>query len=91
MLSEIADTFQTVIRERQGIAEAQVVSAVEMNDAQKKVLAQSLEKKTGKKIEAKFAVDKWLLGGVVVRIGDTVYDGSVRHRLNEMKAALAAE
>ena len=91
MLSEIAGTFQTVIRERQGIAEAQVVSAVEMNDAQKKVLAQSLEKKTGKKIEAKFAVDKWLLGGVVVRIGDTVYDGSVRHRLNEMKAALAAE
>jgi F-type H+-transporting ATPase subunit delta len=62
-----------------------------MSDAQKKNLAQSLEKKTGKKIEAKYAVDKGLLGGVVVRIGDTVYDGSLRYRLNEMRAKLAAE
>ncbi|MBS1841342.1 MAG: ATP synthase F1 subunit delta [Acidobacteria bacterium] len=91
MLSEIADAFRTVIRERQGIAEAKVLSAVEMSEPQKKVLTQSLEKKTGKKIEARFAVDKELLGGIVVRIGDTVYDGSVRHRLDEMKAALAAE
>lgn len=91
MFSEIADTFQTVIRERQGFAEAHVVSAVEMSDAQKKALAESLEKKTGKKIEAKYAVDKALLGGAVVRIGDTVYDGSLRHRLNEMRAKLTAE
>ncbi|HWZ96323.1 MAG TPA: ATP synthase F1 subunit delta [Candidatus Dormibacteraeota bacterium] len=91
MLSEIAGTFQTVIRERQGIAEADVVSAIELSGGQKKVLVQSLEKKTSKKIEAKYAVDKTLLGGAVVRIGDTVYDGSLRHRLNEMRAKLAAE
>ena len=80
-----------MIRERQGMAEAQVVSAVELSATQKKNLGQSLEKKTGKKIEAKYAVDKGLLGGIVVRIGDTVYDGSLRHRLNEMRATLAAE
>ena len=91
MIPELAEAFSAVIRERQGIAEAEVTSAVELNDAQKKNLGQSLEKKTGKKIEAKFAVDKGLLGGVVVRIGDTVYDGSLRHRLNEMRAKLAAE
>jgi len=91
MIPELAATFQSVIRERQGVAEATVTSAAEMRDGQKKNLTQSLEKKTGKKIEAKYAVDKGLLGGVVVRIGDTVYDGSLRFRLNEMRAKLAAE
>jgi F-type H+-transporting ATPase subunit delta len=91
MIPELAEAFESVIRERQGIAEAQVVSAVEFSPGQKKSLAQSLEKKTGKKIEAKYSVDKALLGGAVVRIGDTVYDGSLRHRLNEMRVKLAAE
>ncbi|HET9803497.1 MAG TPA: ATP synthase F1 subunit delta [Candidatus Acidoferrum sp.] len=91
MIPELAEAFQAVIRERQGVAEAEVTSATEMSAAQKKSLGQSLEKKTGKKIEAKYSVDAKLLGGVVVRIGDTVYDGSLRHRLNEMRALLAAE
>jgi F-type H+-transporting ATPase subunit delta len=91
MIPEFAEAFESVIRERQGIAEAQVVSAVELSAAQKKSLTQSLEKKTGKKIEAKYFVDKALLGGAVVRIGDTVYDGSLRHRLNEMRVRLTAE
>ena len=91
MIPELAEALETVIRERQGIAEAQVSSAAELTEAQKKNLLQTLEKKTGKKIEAKYSLDKTLLGGAVVRIGDTVYDGSVRHRLNEMRAKLAAE
>jgi F-type H+-transporting ATPase subunit delta len=91
MIPELAEAYQAVIRGRQGVAEAEVVSAVELSEAQKKSLAKSLEKKTGKKIEAKYTVDKALLGGAVVRIGDTVYDGSLRHRLNEMRARLAAE
>jgi F-type H+-transporting ATPase subunit delta len=91
MIPELAEAFQSVIRERQGVAEARVTSASELTAAQKKSLAQSLEKKTGKKIEAKYAVDKALLGGAVVRIGDTVYDGSLRHRLNQMRVKLAAE
>jgi F-type H+-transporting ATPase subunit delta len=91
MIPELAEAFENVIRERQGLAEAQVISAVELTAAQKKNLAESLEKKTGKKIEAKYSVDQTLLGGAVVRIGDTVYDGSLRHRLNEMRVKLAAE
>lgn len=91
MIPELSEAFQAVIRERQGVAEAVVTSAVELSAAQKKTLGQSLEKKTGKKIEAQYAVDAKLLGGVVVRIGDTVYDGSLQHRLNEMRAKLAAE
>lgn len=91
ILAEIVASFQEVIRQRQGIAEAEISSAVELSAAQKKRFAQTLERLTGKKIEAKYSLDPELLGGAVVRVGDTIYDGSVRSSLNEMRAHLAAE
>ena len=91
ILPEIIAAFEEVIRQRQGIAEAQISSAVELSAAQKKELARTLERLTGKRIEAKYSLESGLLGGAVVRVGDTVYDGSVRHRLNELRARLAAE
>jgi F-type H+-transporting ATPase subunit delta len=91
ILPEIVASFQDVIRQRQGIAEAEISSAIELSAAQKKRFAQTLERLTGKKIEAKYSLDPALLGGAVVRVGDTIYDGSVRSSLNEMRARLAAE
>jgi F-type H+-transporting ATPase subunit delta len=91
LIPEILATFQQVIRQRQGVAEAQISSAVELSAAQKKELAATLAKLTGKKIETKYSLDPALLGGAVVRIGDTIYDGSLRSRLNEMRNRLAAE
>jgi F-type H+-transporting ATPase subunit delta len=91
ILPEIIAAFQDVIRQRQGIAEAEVSSAVELSAAQKKRFAQTLERLTGKKIQAKYSLDAALLGGAVVRVGDTIYDGSVRNSLNEMRERLAAE
>jgi len=91
LIPEIVATFQQVIRQRQGVSEAEVSSAVELTAAQKKELAATLARVTGKKIEPKYSLDPALLGGAVVRIGDTIYDGSVRSRLNEMRARLAAE
>jgi len=91
VLPEIVATFQQVIRQRQGLAEAEVSSAVEMSAAQKTALAKTLERLTGKKIETKYSLDPALLGGAVVRIGDTIYDGSLRSRLNEMRTRLATE
>jgi F-type H+-transporting ATPase subunit delta len=91
ILPEIIAAFQEVVRQREGIAEAQVSSAVELSATQKAELAKTLERRTGKRIEAKYAVEPELLGGAVVRVGDTVYDGSVRSRLNELRARLAAE
>ncbi len=91
ILPEIVASFQEVIRQRQGIAEAEISSAVELSAAQKKRFAQSLERLTGKKIQAKYSLDPALLGGAVVRVGDTIYDGSVRNSLNEMRARLVAE
>jgi F-type H+-transporting ATPase subunit delta len=91
LLPEIITTFEEVLRQRQGIAEAEISSAVELSAAQKKEFAATLAKLTGKKMETKYSLDPALLGGAVVRIGDTIYDGSLRNRLNEMRARLAAE
>jgi len=91
LLPEILQAFEAVIRQRQGVAEAEVTSAAELTAPQKTQLQQTLEGLTGRKIQAKYSLDPALLGGAVVRIGDTIYDGSVRNRLNQMRARLAAE
>ena len=91
LLPEILQTFEDVLRQRQGVAEAEVASAAELTAPQKTQLQQTLERLTGRKIQANYSLDPALLGGVVVRIGDTIYDGSVRSRLNQMRARLAAE
>jgi F-type H+-transporting ATPase subunit delta len=90
-LPEILATFRDVLRERQGIAEAEVFSAVALNDAQKTEMTRTLERVTGKKIEAKFSLDRNLLGGALVRVGDTIYDGSLRNRLNGLRERLTVE
>jgi F-type H+-transporting ATPase subunit delta len=91
LIPEIIANFQQVIRQRQNVAEAEVSSAVELSAAHKKELAATLERLTGKKIEPKYSLDARLLGGAVVRIGDTIYDGSLRSRLNEMRERLTTE
>jgi F-type H+-transporting ATPase subunit delta len=91
ILPEIVAAFEDVIRERQGVAEAEISSAVELSATQKKKFARTLEQLTGKKIQAKYSLEPGLLGGAVVRVGDTIYDGSVRNSLNEMRARLTAE
>jgi F-type H+-transporting ATPase subunit delta len=89
LLPKIIETFEDVVRKRQGIAEAEIASAVELTAAQKKEMAQKITDMTGKRVETKYAVEPGLLGGAVVRIGDTIYDGSLRSRLNELRARLA--
>lgn len=90
-LPEILEAFQNVLRERQGIAQAEIFSAIALDDTQKTEMKQTLERVTGKKIEAKFSLDPNLLGGALVRVGDTVYDGSLRNRLNGLRERLLAE
>jgi F-type H+-transporting ATPase subunit delta len=90
-LPEIADAFQEVVRQRQGIAEAQVYAAVRLTEAQKAELTQSLTRMTGKIVDPNYFIDPELLGGALVRVGDTIYDGSLRNRLEQLRARLAAE
>jgi F-type H+-transporting ATPase subunit delta len=91
LLPEVVAAVQEEIRQRQGITEAQVSSAVELSKAQKAEMEFTLERLTGKRVEAKFSLEPSLLGGAVVRLGDTVYDGSLRSRLNSLRARLASE
>ena len=91
LLPEIAASFEEVLRQRQGVAEAEIASAVPLNDKQTAALLQNLERVTGKKIQANYSIDPALLGGAVVRVGDTVYDGSVRNQLDRLRHRLVAE
>ena len=91
LLPEIFESFQNVVRERQGVAEAEIFSPTALSEAQKKEMTQALERLTGKRVEAKFSLDTRLLGGAMVRVGDTIYDGSLRKRLNVLREQLAAE
>lgn len=91
MLEEIQQAFRDELNSRLGIEEAEVTSARELSAAEKKELTAALERRTGKKVEASFQEDKALLGGAVVRLGSTIYDGSVREQLNRLRERLEAE
>jgi F-type H+-transporting ATPase subunit delta len=91
LLPEIVTSFEQVLMERQSVEEAEVASAVELNNNQKSTLLQTLERLTGKKIRPKYTLEPQLMGGAVVRIGDMIYDGSLRKRLNVLRAQLVAE
>lgn len=87
----IVDAFEVVLDERLGFARAEVSSATELTEPQRTALNGELERLTGKRIRARFAVDSSLIGGVVARIGSTVYDGSVRAQLHDIERSLSAE
>jgi len=91
MLPEIQTAFRNELNLRLGIEEAEVTSARELTAAEKKELTSVLERRTGKKIEARFEQNKTLLGGAVVKLGSTIYDGSVREQLNRLREQLETE
>lgn len=69
-------------------AVAEVRAAIELDDETVVRLAEKLSRVTGKQVEVKTVVDPSVLGGIVARVGDTVIDGSLRHRLDELQARL---
>jgi F-type H+-transporting ATPase subunit delta len=87
-IGDIADQFKRELDQRMGIAEARISSARELTAAEKKSLEHQLAALTGKTIRATYQEDAGLLGGAVVRVGSTIYDGSVRGRLQRMKEEL---
>jgi F-type H+-transporting ATPase subunit delta len=88
LLPEIATKLTQLADERAGKLRADVTSAAPLTEAQYARLSGALEKITGRKISLARHVDATLIGGVVTRIGDTVYDGSVRSRLVELRQSL---
>ena len=88
LLPEIRSQFEALKDEREGVLEAEVQSAFELSEAQVADLVQRLEKKTGRKVRTKVQVDKTLIAGVRVVLGDQVIDGSARAQLGALEAAL---
>ena len=86
-LPAIIDRLVTKAAAQEDKAVAEVRSAVELTDDQKSRLADAVKKATGKTVEVKVVVDPTVLGGLVTTVGDTVIDGSVRTRLEQMKQA----
>jgi F-type H+-transporting ATPase subunit delta len=73
---------------RLGFAEADITSARPLGDTEKREFESQVEKLTGKKVRAHYGQDASLLGGAVLRIGSTIYDGSVKGQLEKMKEAI---
>ncbi len=87
-IEDVTRQFKQDLDERMGIAAAQVSSARELTAAEKKSLEKQLSTATGKTIRATYSEDASLLGGAVVRVGSTIYDGSVRGRLEKIKETI---
>jgi F-type H+-transporting ATPase subunit delta len=75
---------------RLGFAEADITSARELGDAEKREFETQVRKLTGMKVRARYAQDASLLGGAVIRVGSTIYDGSVKGQLERMKEAISS-
>ena len=90
-LPEIIHSFELIVDERLGFARAEVASARELTEPQRTALNAQLERLTGKRIRMRFTVDDSLIGGVVARIGSTVYDGSLRGQLAALEHRLGTE
>ena len=89
-LARITEQLEKELDARLGFAEAHITSARELADSEKRALEAQVEKVTGKKIRARFGLDASLLGGAVVRIGSTIYDGSVKGQLEKIKEAISS-
>src|SRR5207244_2481013 len=88
ILSNVYLEYHRLANEARGILPVQVTAAVPLSDPERESLAQSLHARTGKQIVLQVSIDPGILGGLVLRMGDTVLDGSVRTRLEQLRARL---
>lgn len=90
LLTEIAPAYDAAVDERLGLVRAEVTSAAPLSQAQVSELENALSQVAGRKVRAEYEVDPSLIGGVIARIGSTVYDGSVRSQLQAMRQTLVS-
>jgi|SRR5579872_51021 len=89
-LGRIIRQVEKELDARLGIAEAEITSFRELSDAEKREFESQVAKLTGKKVRAHYTRDGSLLGGAMLRLGSTIYDGSVRGQLEKMKEAISS-
>ena len=84
-LPQILDELSSIAAEARNFVVAEVRTAVPLDDKQRTELAAALSKATGKKVEVKVLIDPSVIGGVAAKIGDTVIDGTIRRRLEQLR------
>jgi len=89
-LEPIIRLLEKELDARLGFAEAQIVSARQLNDVEKREFEAQVAKLTGKKVRAQYEQDVSLLGGAVLHLGSTIYDGSVKGQLERLKEAISS-
>jgi F-type H+-transporting ATPase subunit delta len=89
-LAPIIDHLEAELDARLGFAEAEITSAHALGAAEKRELEAQVGRLTGKKVRARYEENASLLGGAVVRIGSTIYDGSVKGQLERIKEAISS-
>lgn len=90
-LPELYNEFRALADQHRGIVSVEVTSAVPLSDAEREALAQSLSRRTSKKVQLVVQVDEALIGGLQLRMGDTIVDGSVRTRLARLRERLLGQ
>lgn len=90
-IDEVVDAYRGLLRENQGILGVDVATAAELEDRERDQIRQAIAVGTGKKIILEESVDPEIIGGLRYRIGSTLYDGSVRSQLSQLKRSLMKE
>ncbi|HZP03727.1 MAG TPA: ATP synthase F1 subunit delta [Terracidiphilus sp.] len=90
-VTEVVEAYRRILQEQLGIRPAEITTARELGKDERDKLVAEVAKLAGARVDATFKLDASILGGTVVRIGSTVYDGSVRGRLERLKEALVSE
>lgn len=88
-LKEMAEAYDDLCDAKEGIQQVLVASAVELDENEKNALSAALSAKLGAKVRLKMSVDKSLIGGLKIQVGDTVYDASLSAQLQGLKKSLA--
>jgi F-type H+-transporting ATPase subunit delta len=89
-IEPIAKQLESEINQRLGLVEAEITSARELSAPERQSLEAQVEKVTGKKVRARYALDGSVLGGAIVRVGSTIYDGSVKGSLERFREQLSS-
>jgi F-type H+-transporting ATPase subunit delta len=89
-LNAIVNQFELELDRRMGFAEAQITSARELAESERAALEAQVQAMVGKKVRARYSRDASLLGGAVVRVGSTIYDGSVEGQLERIRQAISS-
>jgi F-type H+-transporting ATPase subunit delta len=89
-LSAIVRQFEQELNQRLGFVEADITSARDLNPAERSGIETQVEKLTGKKVRARYSRDAAILGGAIIRVGSTIYDGSVSGQLERIREQLTS-